>query len=254
MIKRIVVLSDCIDVAYNEVRAVILKELGSKEDKIVIEPLVKIEPFSIINGAFLLRLLAEVYPPKETLFLVILNPLKQRPARIMGETLNGIKFVGANTGVFGWLAQDFGIKKIYEIRDRGFIPFGGKFVHAPIAAKLAKGIDFKKLGKKKNNSFLFDYKIPNGTVVHIDNFGLIKIKGEKLNYSDGDQFFIYVNNKRKIKAEFNRRMMNLNDGQWVIYPGSSLGGMPELGKVRCTDGAKILSIKIGDIIKWSKAN
>jgi S-adenosylmethionine hydrolase len=251
-IRFIVVISDCTDVAYNEVRAILFKELGENSKRISIEPLVKVLPFSILNGSFLLRLLAEVYSPKNTLFLVILNPLRKRPARIMGETKNGIRFIGANTGVFNWLIEDFGLKSLYEIKDMGFIPFGGKYVHTPTAAQLVIGKRFEDLGFKRDKSFLAQFKIRDNTVVHIDNFGLIKIKGKQPLYKEGDLLDIYVNGNKRISAVFARRMMNLKDNEWVGYLGSSLGGMPELGKVRRTDGAKELGVRIGDIITWEK--
>jgi predicted lysophospholipase L1 biosynthesis ABC-type transport system permease subunit len=45
--------------------------------------------------------------------------------------------------------------------------------------------------------------------------------------------------------------MSRDTGEWVIYPGSSLG-LPELGKVR-ENGARELNAKIGDIITFKKA-
>jgi hypothetical protein len=59
----LVIITDCIDVAFNEIRANILNHLGKSEVKI--EPLVCVPPFSLINATFVLRLLAEVYPTTE---------------------------------------------------------------------------------------------------------------------------------------------------------------------------------------------
>ncbi len=58
MKKRIFFITDCVDVAYNELRGVILSNIKSYE--IVVEPVVPVTPFSIINGNFALRLMAEV--------------------------------------------------------------------------------------------------------------------------------------------------------------------------------------------------
>jgi S-adenosylmethionine hydrolase len=82
MKKRIVFITDCVDVAYNELRGVILSNI--KSDEIVVEPLVPVAPFSIINGNFVLRLVADAYP-KGTVFSIILNPMKERPARLIGK-------------------------------------------------------------------------------------------------------------------------------------------------------------------------
>ena len=259
MKKRIVIISDCSDVAYNEIRATILRELDKSNVKNVeIEPLVKAEEFSIINGAFLTRLMAEIYNPENIIFLVILNPLKttrKDRARIMGETKNGFKFVGANTGTLNWLIKDFGLKYLYEFSKEGlsgkkFVSFGGKYFHAPMAAKVAMGISFKKLGIKRDKGFLSDFRIRDGTVVHIDNFGVPKIKGKLSKFKEKEEIDVYVNGKKKVRATFTNSMKDLRDGTWAVYPGSSLNNLPEIGKVRCLGSASRLGIKIGDKIEF----
>lgn len=258
--NRIIIITDCIDVAANEIRAVLIAELSKlkKDKKVEIEPIVKAKEFSIINGAFLIRLMAEIYPPKKTIFLVILNSLKtdrKERARVIGETKNGIKFIGANTGTLSWLIKDFGIKQIYESSQIGlsgekFISFGGKHIHAPIAAKIAAGTDLKKMGVKINRNRLTYLDIKDGTVVHIDNFGVIKIFGELNNLKENDKINVLVNNKKRCVAIFTKNMKNLPDNTWVLYSGSSLNNLPEIGKVRNLNSAKELGVKIGDIIKW----
>lgn len=81
-VNKLVFITDCTDMAYNELRGVVS---NITEDKVLIEPVVPVSPFSIINGNFALRLMAESYP-EETTFSVILNPMKERPARIIGRT------------------------------------------------------------------------------------------------------------------------------------------------------------------------
>ena len=141
MKKRIVFITDCADVAYNELRGVILDNI--KSDEIIIEPVVSVAPFSIINGNFVLRLMAEAYP-EGTIFSVILNPLKERLARLIGKTKKkGFYFMGANTGVFTWFFRDFDVEELYELNDPGFFAFGGKYVHAPAVAQIAMGKPLK---------------------------------------------------------------------------------------------------------------
>lgn len=260
MKKKVVVVTDCVDVAANEIRATLISELIKlgKEKKVEIEPIVEAKEFSVINGAFLVRLMAEVYPPKETVFLVILNPLstnREDRARIIGETKNGFKFVGANTGTLSWLMKDFGIKEIYEssrkgLRGKQFISFGGKHIHAPIAAKVASGIKLIKLGKKFDKKRLTYLKLDRGTVVHIDNFGVIKIFGDLNNLKEGDKVKIFIKNKFNRFAIFTKSMKNLPNNSLAIYPGSSLNNLPEIGKVRSLGTGKELGVKIGDIVRW----
>jgi len=247
MRKRIVFITDCADVAYNELRGVILDNL--KNDEIIVEPVVPVAPFSIINGNFVLRLMAEAYP-EGTIFSIILNPSKERPARLIGQTKKkGIYFMGANTGVFTWLFRDFGVEKLYELNDPGFFPFGGKYVHTPAVAQIATGKPLKDMGRLFDIEKIIKIDIAGGTIVHIDNFGLMKFTGELAGLNEGDKLEINVN-KKTLKAVYAKRMMSRETGEWVIYPGSSFG-LPEFGKVR-ENGARELNIKIGDIITFKK--
>lgn len=176
MKKRIVVITDCTDIAYNEIRGTILSNIKD-EDNIIIEPVVSVKPFSIINGNFILRLMADVYPDG-TIFSIILNPSQKRPERLIGKIKNkDIFFMGANTGVFTWIIRDFDIEELYELNDPGFIPFGGKYVHAPSVAKIASGTPLINMGKEFNVNNLVKLDVSTGTIVHIDNFGLIKFTG-----------------------------------------------------------------------------
>ncbi len=85
--------------------------------------------------------------------------------------------MGANTGVFTWIIRDFDIEELYELNDPGFIPFGGKYVHAPSVAKIASGTPLINMGKEFNVNNLVKLDVSTGTIVHIDNFGLIKFTG-----------------------------------------------------------------------------
>lgn len=251
LIKRVVVITDCKDVAFCEIRRQILSEcekLGNSYTQV--EPLVPAEEFSITNGAFLARLMAEHYE-QDTLFMLVLNPCKQRPKRIFGQLLNGVYFEGADTGTLNWLFNDFGIKSLYEIKESKFYPFGGKYVHSPTVAKMVSGIPFEEYGKEIGKEELCDFSIPKGAVVHIDNFGLMKIKDEFPNYQDGTKVKIFVNGKDSVDAVISERMMNYDTGTWVLYPGSSMT-LPELGKVRCKDCTKEINVQIGDVITWEK--
>ena len=42
-------------------------------------------------------------------------------------------------------------------------------------------------------------------------------------------------------------MMSLSDGEWVVYPGSSLG-LLEMGQVRCP-GVLQIDLAVGDTVR-----
>jgi len=248
MKKRLVFITDCLDFAYSELRGTVLSQLHKLGNRIdlEIEPVVPVMPFSIINGSFVLRLMAEAYP-ENTIFSVILNPLKERPVRLIGKTkTKGLYFLGANTGVFDWFLQDFGIDELYEIHDPGFFPFGGKYVHAPAAAQIASGRLLSLIGSKFDSSGLVKLDIPDGTILHIDNFGLMKFKGIIPELNEGDKLTIEISGN-SFPTVYAKRMMSRETGEWVLYPGSSLG-LPEIGKVH-QNGAKEIDAKVGDIVK-----
>lgn len=251
--KHVVVITDCKDVAYNEMKWVILKECAKMGFFNVDVELVAVEEFSIINAAFLTKLTAECCPQGTVLSLVI-NPQKIRSARIYGELPSGIKYFGANTGALTWLLEEADIQEIYEIPDPGFVTFGGKYVHAPNVAKLVAGIPLSEFGIPFQRESLKDLEIIDGTILHIDNFGLMKIKGKPLSYGEGQKIQIFKNSEYVLDAIFTNRMMSLGDKEWVLYPGSSFNALPELGLVRNKEGYKEIGAKIGDIITWKIIN
>lgn len=248
-IKHVVIITDCKDVAFNEMKWCILQECYKNGyDNIDIE-LVPIHEFSIINASFLTRLIAE-HCLAGTVLALVINPQKNRSARIYGKISNGVIFFGANTGAFSWLFKDFDIQELYEIHDPGFVTFGGKHVHAPNIAKLVMCTPLDDIGKKFSKESLNNIDIKDGTIVHIDNFGLMKIKGETPNFADGAKLKIFKNGKYILDATFANRMMSHDDKEWILYAGSSLNAMPELGTVRYKNGYKDIDAKIGDILTW----
>lgn len=249
--KNVVVITDCKDIAFNEMKWIIkgeCKKLGVEDVDV---ELVAVQEFSILNAAFVARLLGEQCL-ENTVLSVVINPQKNRSSRIYGRTKGGLVFLGANTGALTWFSNHFGVEDLYEIHDPGFVSFGGKYVHAPNIAKLVAGLPFDTFGKRFPKEDLRRLDIKEGTVLHIDNFGLIKIMGVAPEYDEGQKFKVFINGEYKFETKFSNRMMNNEDGEWILYKGSSLDGLPELGTVRYVDGYKEQGIKIGDIITWEK--
>jgi len=154
--------------------------------------------------------------------------------------------MGANTGVFEWFFRDFGVDEIYELYDPGFVVFGGKYIHAPVIAQIALGQQLNFIGKKFDADNLMRLDIADGTIVHIDNFGLMKFAGVLPDMNEGDKLTVNVKG-RSLSAVYAKRMMSRNTGEWVIYSGS-LFGLPEFGKVR-QNGAKEIDAEVGDLVK-----
>jgi hypothetical protein len=259
MKKRLLVITDCTDVASQELHAAITSHLDRLEaNNVSIEPIVHVKEFSVLHGSFSARLIAESYIPDQLTILAVVNPLNTsntKRARIAGRLKNGIQFVGANTGIFSWLIKDYGLKELVETDRTGlsgnsFISFGGKYIHAPIAATLAATGDLSKVKVAEfKKSDLVAYKYRQGSIVHIDNFGVSKLlyAADDLIAVPGQKFLIIKDGEIIGTATFCHSMKELTVGTLAIYKGSSLG-MLELGKVRHLNTAQTLGLEIGDIL------
>lgn len=262
--KRILVITDCTDIAANELHATLAANLDTLgANNVVIEPIVQVKEFSILHGSFSARLLADSYLPENLTILAVVNPLdtaNSKRARIAGTLGNGIQIVGANTGVFSWLIQDFGLREVVETNPAGlrggdFISFGGKYIHAPIAAKFATTGDISSVTAGDfTQTDLLTLEYRQGTVVHIDNFGVAKLyyPSDELAAQPGDTFTLSVGGHTIGKATYCHSMKELTDNTLALYKGSSLG-LLEIGIVRRLDTATELGITIGDVVEISAA-
>ncbi len=248
MKKKIVIITDCVDVAYTEMKLIIESECLKMWYSDLEFSLVPISEFSIINASFLVRLIAEVAIPW-TILSVVINPQRNRSSRIYWELKNKVLFFWANTWALTWAIEDLWVNSLYEIHDPGFISFWGKFVHAPNVAKLVAGKDFDEFWVPFLFEKLTSLEIPDWMIVHIDNFGLMKIKWTVPQAQNGQSFRIYKNWEYILDAVFANRMMSLDDKQRSLYAWSSLA-FPELWSVRNKDGYKEINAKIWDIITW----
>ncbi|MDP2628583.1 MAG: SAM-dependent chlorinase/fluorinase [Nanoarchaeota archaeon] len=268
--KHIVLITDCIDVASEQIKARLSKLLGEKNIDYKIYNAFT-PPFQITNGMFLTKLLFDEVPKgKDTLYLAILNPLKEKPKRIFGKLENGSYFVGADTGLFSLIFKSSNVQEVWETKNLGHYPFGGLHVHSVAAAKLLMGDNFEKVGNKLELENIKIYEPKEGEVVHIDNFGLSKIwlRESDLKFEEDTPIKIKVYNfKGELKSEFNgiysNRMMDYEDNQIIAYPGSALldsklkennekyrkSGLIEIGMVRNSESSKYLNISLGDLIE-----
>ncbi|QHC32445.1 MULTISPECIES: SAM-dependent chlorinase/fluorinase [unclassified Streptomyces] len=241
-VKRIVVVSDCTDVAFVEMRSSIFRaaEAYAPDARVQIEPLVPVQPFSVLNAGFMVRLVAEISTP-DTMIMFIMNSIRERTERIIGRTeKHGFVFEGTNTGAVGWLIEEFGVAECYEVHDPGFVPFGGKFVHGPAVGQFAAGRPMAEIGTPFPVEKIRRTLPDEGTIVHVDNFGNAKFPLGNQSFEYGDELVVEVGGE-VFEAVYWKRMMELEDGTWVVYPGSSFD-LHEFGEVR---GKGLLPYGIG---------
>ena len=252
MKKYLVNITECTDIAASELYAVLAREVENTPD-IVVAPITPVSPeFSIINTNFAVRLMADSYPENSVLMTTI-NAEKVRPMNVVGRTKDrNIVFIGRNMGSFDWLTRDFGCAELYDLTKYNagnFVSFAGKYVTAKVAAAAARGTPLSELGETIDPAGIVRLDLKPGTIVHIDNFGMMKFTGDIGPASPGDRYEVVIDNK-KIVAVYEPRIMNLETGEWAFFPGSSFG-LFELGQARDL-GARKLGIKVGDVISWKK--
>ena len=268
--KNVVIVTDCKDIAIEQIKGRLIKILSKGVTSINFF-YVFVPAFQINSGLFLSKLISEEIPHgKDTIFLAIVNPLKIKPKRIFGQLKNETWFVGADTGIFSLLFKEFGIRSVWETKDQCHYTFGGLHVHTVIAGNLLNKISKELIGNRISLENIKTLEPKKGEIVHIDNFGLIKIwsKIEDNNFDEDSKVNIKILNSKgqlikNLKGVYSNRMMNYQDNCLIVYPGSSLldkdkindmegyrkSGLIEIGLVRNSNGAKELGVKIGDVIK-----
>src|SRR3989339_762618 len=141
--KNIVIVTDCRDVAVEQIKAKLIALIMDACNFHV----VLVAPFQIRSGAFLAKLISEeISHGQDTMFLAIVNPVREKPRRLFGKLKNGTWFVGADTGIFTLLMEEFGVAEIFENRVKEHFSFGGLHVHTVAAGKLLRGERPDELG------------------------------------------------------------------------------------------------------------
>lgn len=252
MKKYLVNVTDCVDIAASELWAVLSREVEEMTD-VVVPPITPISPeFSVINTNFAVRLMADSYPENSVLMTTI-NAEKVRPMNVVGRTKDrNIVFIGRNMGSFDWLTRDFGCEELYDLTKYNvgeFVSFAGKYVTAKVAAAAARGVPLSELGEKIDPSSIVRLDLEPNTIVHIDNFGMMKFTGGVESTEPGTRYEVTIGSC-KIEATYEPRLMNLETGAWAIFPGSSFG-LLELGQARQL-GGRSLDIQVGDKIIFKK--
>ncbi|MEM3515772.1 MAG: S-adenosyl-l-methionine hydroxide adenosyltransferase family protein [Saccharolobus sp.] len=170
---------------YNGVMEAVIRKVNPEARIIYISGNVK--NFNIYAGAYLLYTSFK-YFPKNTIFLVVIDPgvgTNRRPLII--KTLNYI-FVGPDNGVLFQAAEKDGIEKIIEINNPKLYlsniisnTFHGRDIFSITAAFLSLGVDITIFGKELRideiNKINITYKVEDkricGKVAYIDHFGNI---------------------------------------------------------------------------------
>ncbi len=143
-----------------------------------------LRPHAVVEAAFLVRAMAERFPPG-TIHVVVVDPgVGGRRAGLAIECADGSLLVGPDNGVLWPLAEALGFRRAVRLAPvsglgaaRAGTTFDGRDLFAPAAAALAAGRRITALGPPQSPEVL---RLPTptlrpdtatGEIVHIDRFG-----------------------------------------------------------------------------------
>lgn len=138
----------------------------------------QIRAFDIGHAAFVLRSVFRDFPPG-TVHLVGVDAAGNRDNTFIAVKLEGHFFVGADNGLFSLLSDQLP-ERIWVLQQTSAqtTTFPEKEIFAPVAAKLAKGIDPDEIGKPAAEyKRLIDRQVKatrkqiTGHIIRVDHFG-----------------------------------------------------------------------------------
>ena len=142
-----------------------------------------IEPFSILEGALVLKGLSSYYPPK-TIHLAVVDPGVGGKRRAVVLDVGDQYYIGPDNGLFSLVLKNQPLWKMREIRSKDYMlpdphpTFHGRDLFAPTAGCLSSGRSFESVGPEVHDPVILP--VPDvkqiddhleGEVIHVDRFG-----------------------------------------------------------------------------------
>lgn len=230
--RPVVTLTTDIGWAYAaQMKAVLLAELGAGQ---VIDLAHDLPAHGVREAAFLLRAMAERFPPG-TVHVCIVDPgVGGRRAALAVRCRDGSTLIGPDNGVLAPLAERLGVERVVAI-DRGRVAagervgrtFDGRDLFAPAASLIALGKPLSKLGPA---SPLHPLKLPSarraptqisGEVLHVDRFGnLVTNVPSAFLPKRAARFALRVGRQARAGVPFARTYEELGRGRLGLLPSS----------------------------------
>ncbi len=205
-----------------------------------------ISSYNIKQAAFLISNTIDFFPKNTTHLAIVDFDSNIDPIVIMNENFT---LVGPDNGIFDLIVDKYNIQSLIKI-DKKFKnkTFRGIDLFAPLAVKIAEGINIEKLGKKREYKKKLDIFIPKDNelefeIIYIDKFGNIILYTSKKIDLENIKSFIYKNKRYQCNHQKNYK----KEGGYLITMGSY--GHLELFLYK-DNAADKLDAKLGDIIKF----
>ncbi len=224
-----------------------------------------ITSFSIQEASYILYV-SYRYFPKQTIFLVVVDPGVGTKRRVLIIKTNNYIFIGPDNGVLYQSVLDDGIKSIIEVTNDKFFmkpvsnTFHGRDIFAPIAAYVSLGIDPSVFGEKisVNDIVKLELEIKEltsnricGKVLYIDKFGnvVLNLRFKEYNlskyYGKAKIIINGLNGKIELVAKVGKSFGDVQPGRPVVYVNSF--NFVELG-INKGNAARTYSVNIGDSV------
>jgi S-adenosylmethionine hydrolase len=146
----------------------------------------QIPPHDVYSAAFNLMCCYRDFP-KWTIHVAVVDPgvgSSRRPIFVMTDEYY---FIGPDNGIFSYIYQTENINRVVHLKEAHYFrplvsnTFHGRDIFAPIAAYVAKQIDWTKMGEEISDYVKFttptpailSEKVIHGHVIHVDRFGNI---------------------------------------------------------------------------------
>lgn len=144
----------------------------------------EVSPQDIMEAGFILYK-SYKYFPKETIFLVVVDPGVGTRRRAVVLEAAGYYFVAPDNGVLSFILRKEKVSRIVELTNRRYFlaaisrTFHGRDLFAPAAAHLSRGVDPARFGSELKELIKLNISSPSvspkgslvGEVIHIDRFG-----------------------------------------------------------------------------------
>lgn len=237
------------DVAVSEV---VLRSIPRDIKEQINVSVVNIETFDTVHANFLLRLILDSLQSGDVVSIVCDPRLNDIPRDSIGIQLaNGVCVLGPNNGVMSWMLDDFDVQNIIQLPiselSKKHPTFNGKYRFAVATNQLLSGLEFAKIGGTLKRGHLYHSEVADGTVVHVDNYGNVKVKLARIEDKVvGSKLLVKIRD-RVITVTYGIEFDNVGEGEAILYNGSSLWGLPELAINRGSFSATY-GVRVGDFV------
>jgi S-adenosylmethionine hydrolase len=146
----------------------------------------QIPPHDVYSAAFNLMCCYKDFP-KWTIHVAVVDPgvgSSRRPIFVMTDEYY---FIGPDNGIFSYIYQKENVNRVVHLKESHYFrspvsnTFHGRDIFAPIAAYVAKQVDWSRMGEEISDYVKFTTPAPaivsdkqiRGHVIHVDRFGNI---------------------------------------------------------------------------------